>query len=76
MVTDLYQKSARGESLVDMHSKNTNKDDKDEFKGIWDHQRDMSLGGRLMSDHQRNELIQEARSLKDRFGSGKGGSFL
>lgn len=51
-------------------------EEKDEYAGIWDHQRDMSIGGRLMSDKQRQALIKEAGSLKDRFGSGKGGSFL
>lgn len=70
------QKRVRGETLVDMHAKNSKEDEKEEFKGIWDHQRDMSIGGRLMSDKQRNEIIKESGSLRDRFGSGKGGSYL
>jgi hypothetical protein len=59
-----------------MHSKSLKEDKTDEFAGIWDHQRDMSIGGRLMSDRQRKEMIKEAGSLRDRFGSGKSGSFL
>lgn len=61
---------------MELHSKNSKEEEKDESKGIWDHQRDMSIGGRLMTDKQRNSMIKEAGSLKDRFGSGKGGSFL
>jgi len=72
---DTHTKNTRGETLVEMHAK-TNKDEKEEFAGIWDHQRDMSLGGRLMNDRQRKDIIKEAGSLGDRFGSGKGGSFL
>lgn len=73
---DEHTKSTRGKTLVDMHGKKAKEDDKEEFVGIWDHQRDMSIGGRLMSDRQRKDLIKEAGSLGDRFGSGKGGSFL
>ena len=52
------------------------KSDKDEPPVIWDHARDMSLGGRLMDEKQRSKMISDARSLGDRFGSGKGGSYL
>ena len=49
---------------------------KDKDAGIWDHSRDMSLGGRLMDDTKRNQLVREARGLDSRFGKGKSGGFL
>lgn len=75
------QKSSRSHTLLDMHhdsssSKDNNKDDKDGPPGIWDHSRDMAMGGRLMDDKQRGKLIADARGLGDRFGSGKGGGYL
>jgi hypothetical protein len=36
----------------------------------------MSLGGRLMDEKTRNKMVKDARSLGDRFGTGKGGGFL
>ena len=55
-------------------SKDKNKDEG--LPVIWDHARDMSVGGRLMDEGQRSRMIQDARSLGDRFGKGKGGGFL
>ena len=43
---------------------------------IWDHARDMSVGGKLMDEKQRGKLISDARSLGDRFGSGRNGGYL
>jgi len=43
---------------------------------IWDHARDMALGGRLMDEKDRRRIIQDSRGLSDRFGASKGGSFL
>ena len=51
-----------------------NKDD--EPPAIWDHSRDMAIGGRLMDEKQRQRIFCDYRSLGDRFGSGKGGGFL
>ena len=48
----------------------------EEPAAIWDHARDMSLGGRLMDEKDRRRAIQDAKGLSDRFGAGKGGSFL
>jgi len=64
-----------------MHAKassSTKADEDDELKppGIWDHGRDMSLGGRLMDDSTRKKIINDARGLGDRFGTGKSGGFL
>lgn len=62
-----------------MHSskaKSEKKDKDEEPPAIWDHSRDMGLGGRLMDEKQRSKIIADARSLGDRFGSGKGGGYL
>jgi hypothetical protein len=48
----------------------------EEPAAIWDHSRDMALGGRLMDEKDRRKAIQDSKGLSDRFGSGKGGSFL
>jgi len=52
------------------------KEAQEEPAGIWDHSRDMALGGRLMDEKDRHRAIQDAKGLSDRFGAGKGGSFL
>ena len=52
------------------------KDDGDGPSALWDHTRDMALGGRLMDDTQRQKLLREAKGLGDRFGTGKSGGFL
>jgi hypothetical protein len=46
-------------------------------QAIWDRDRDMSLGGRLMDDGARNKLIKDAKDLGSRFSSSsKSGRFL
>jgi hypothetical protein len=72
-----HTRSVRGNALVEVHAQSTKgkKDDKED-KGIWDHGRDMSLGGRLMDDGKRNKMIKEAKGLGDRFGAGTSGGFL
>jgi len=67
------QKSSRGESLLDQYKKKGAA--KEDERGIWDHERDMGITGRLMSDKERQTKINEARGLNDRFGHGKGGAF-
>lgn len=73
-----HTKKRRGAALVDQHATNKKDkgDDEKEVPGIWDHSRDMGLGGRLMDDDKRKKMLQEAKGLGDRFGSGKGGGFL
>ncbi|EDR00705.1 uncharacterized protein LACBIDRAFT_295733 [Laccaria bicolor S238N-H82] len=73
-VEDHTQKM-RGPSLIQQHSAGKTVEEKKD-SGIWDHSRDMGLGGRLMDDDKRNKLIRESRGLGDRFGSGKSGGFL
>jgi len=65
--------------LVNAHTQEETKRKKDaqeEPAAIWDHTRDMSVGGRLMDEKDRRRVIQDAKGLSDRFGAGKGGSFL
>ena len=50
--------------------------DEDKPAAIWEHSRDMALGGRLMDEKQRSKILSDARSLGDRFGSGKSGGYL
>lgn len=76
-LTWVLQRKVRGGTLIDQHARTTvNKDDDGEEPLIWDHSRDMALGGRLMDDKTRNKFITEARGLGDRFGSGRSGGFL
>jgi len=64
--------------MLDAHAETeSRKKGKDEAPpGIWDHARDMSLGGRLMDEKDRRKMVQDARGLADRFGSGRSGGFL
>jgi hypothetical protein len=71
------QQKIRGPSLIVQHGSTSKPDEKtDENSGIWDHARDMSIGGRLMDDAKRKQLVREAGGLGDRFGTGKSGGFL
>ncbi|KAL8283735.1 hypothetical protein RQP46_005530 [Phenoliferia psychrophenolica] len=73
--TDFVQKSARNTSMLDAHSKSSKKADpkEKEVPGIWDRDRDMSLGGRLMDGDKRADIVKSAKELGGRFG---GGSYL
>ncbi|EMD41471.1 hypothetical protein CERSUDRAFT_90038 [Gelatoporia subvermispora B] len=79
-----HTRKQRGESLINQHSslsaskeeEKKRKGDKNEPPAIWDHSRDMALGGRLMDDRSREKFIKDARGLSDRFGSGRSGGFL
>lgn len=73
------QRKARGPALVDAHAERDARKKKGTDEpppAIWDHSRDMSLGGRLMDDKQRQKLLRDAKGLGDRFGTGKSGGFL
>ncbi|KAF9261537.1 hypothetical protein L218DRAFT_869710 [Marasmius fiardii PR-910] len=72
-----HTNKVRGGALVDTHVKTVKKDEEGEKdRGIWDHSRDMALGGRLMDDSSRNKMIRDAKGLGDRFSTGKRGGFL
>ncbi|KAF8272403.1 hypothetical protein EI94DRAFT_1718555 [Lactarius quietus] len=76
---DEYTRKHRGSTLLDAHAQEEakrKKDAPDEPAGIWDHSRDMALGGRLMDEKDRRRIVQDAKGLSDRFGGSKGGSFL
>ena len=66
--------------MIDAHAREEAKRKKDapeeEPAGIWDHARDMSLGGRLMDEKDRRRIIQDAKGLSERFGESKSGNFL
>ncbi|KAI0662363.1 hypothetical protein C8Q70DRAFT_957809 [Cubamyces menziesii] len=78
-----HTKKVRGPTLLERHERTSavkeaekaRNGEEDEPPVIWDHGRDMALGGRLMDDKTRDKFIREARGLGDRFGSGKS-SFL
>ncbi|KAF9042216.1 hypothetical protein BJ165DRAFT_1486240 [Panaeolus papilionaceus] len=67
-----YTKQKRGPSLIDQHAV-SGKTEEPKDKPIWDHARDMGLGGRLMDDDKRQQMLKEAKGLGDRFGSGSSG---
>lgn len=73
-----YTRKQRGGALVEQHASSMadKKDDSDEPPVIWDHARDMAIGGRLMDDGKRKQMLQEAKGLDSRFSSGKSGGFL
>ncbi|GAA5961917.1 hypothetical protein JCM8115_001609 [Rhodotorula mucilaginosa] len=72
-----HNRTQRSESLLDKHAKASRASGKDVDDraptAIWDRDRDMSLGGRLMDDSQRSSVVKNAKGLGGRFG---GGSFL
>ncbi|KAJ7174518.1 hypothetical protein C8R46DRAFT_1252116 [Mycena filopes] len=70
-----HTRKVRGSALVDMHARAGMGEEKDETKGIWDRDRDMALSGRLMDEDRRNKMLQEAKGLGDRFGTGTTGGF-
>lgn len=76
---DEHTRKARGSALVESHLEREKEEEKhiqSEPSVIWDHERDMSLGGRLMDDKQRQKMLRDAKGLGERFGSGRNGSFL
>jgi hypothetical protein len=70
------QRSKRGAALVEQHGAGLKPDADAPPAAIWDHGRDMALSGRLMDDAQRARIIKDSKGLGDRFGAGKGGSFM
>lgn len=73
-----HTRKTRSTALLDLHASSSSKDKDSEQKaeGIWDRDRDMSLGGRLMDEKTRSKIVQDAKGLGDRFGAGKGGGYL
>jgi hypothetical protein len=70
------QKVARPESLFEMHqAAQARLPAKGDDEAIWDRDRDMGSGGRPMDSKSRNKLVQDAKSLGDRFGSSKRGAY-
>ncbi|KAI9509867.1 hypothetical protein F5148DRAFT_683907 [Russula earlei] len=76
---DEYTRTHRGAALVEAHAQQEAKrkqGEPEEPAAIWDHARDMGVGGRLMDDKDRRRILQDAKGLSDRFGSSRGGTFL
>ncbi|EPQ61252.1 hypothetical protein GLOTRDRAFT_135771 [Gloeophyllum trabeum ATCC 11539] len=75
-----YTRKHRGPTLLQQHatSEKSSKDKagSEEPPVIWDHARDMALGGRLMDDKKRDQIINDSKGLSDRFGAGRTGGFL
>ncbi|GAA5897525.1 GPALPP motifs-containing protein 1 [Sporobolomyces salmoneus] len=68
-----HNSSNRKESLFESHDKKKKKGgkgdkEKEEPQG-WDRDRDMSIGGRLVDDGKRKQMIKDAKGLGGRFGS-------
>ncbi|KAF7293932.1 hypothetical protein HMN09_01190400 [Mycena chlorophos] len=71
-----HTRRTRGAALVDMHTAAGKGSEKDgEPKAIWDRDRDMGVGGRLMDSEKRNKMIKEAKGLGDRFSTGRTGGY-
>lgn len=74
---DRHTREMRGGALVDVHEEKVKeKKDEEKDKGIWDHGRDMGFSGRLMDEGARKKMLQDAKGLGDRFGTGTSGGFL
>ncbi|KZT18213.1 hypothetical protein NEOLEDRAFT_1143684 [Neolentinus lepideus HHB14362 ss-1] len=73
-----YTRKHRGATLLEQHAEaeKSSRPIDDEPPVIWDHARDMALGGRLMDDRKRNQIIHDSKGLSDRFGAGRTGGFL
>ncbi|KAI0063235.1 hypothetical protein BV25DRAFT_1824826 [Artomyces pyxidatus] len=74
-----HTRKHRGAALLDAHAEQDakrKKSESEEAPGIWDHSRDMGMGGRLMDEKDRRRIIQDARGLSERFGAGRSGGFL
>jgi hypothetical protein len=61
-------------SHIEREKEGTHKEN--ELLVIWDYEHDMSLGAWLMDDKQRQKMLQNAKGLGERFGSGSSGGFL
>ncbi|PVF97534.1 hypothetical protein CPB86DRAFT_759903 [Serendipita vermifera] len=72
---DEHTKMTRPSTLLEMHQTAQSTDTNKEPEAYWDRERDMGMGGRVMDQKSRNKMIQDAKSLGDRFGSSKRGAF-
>lgn len=74
---DEHTRQVRGQALVSSHEDKLRSAPTDDGpSAIWDHSRDMGVGGRLMDDSSRSKMLQDAKGLGDRFSSGKRGGYL
>lgn len=73
-----YTRKRRGPALVEQHKEAiAQKSSEKQPPVVWEHARDMAIGGRLMDDEKRSKMLKEAKGLGDRFNSGtRSGEFL
>ena len=72
-----YTRKRRGPALVEQHKEAlAQKPSEKQQPVIWEHSRDMAIGGRLIDDEKRSKMLKEAKGLGDRFNSGRSGGFL
>lgn len=71
-----HNRTGRNQTLLEKHErekkKGKGKDGKDKDKEEptgWDRDRDMSVGGRMIDDGKRKQMIKDAKGLGGRFGS-------
>jgi hypothetical protein len=72
----IAQSRTRNESLVDQHSRTSGKEAAAKIKAqsaVWDRDRDMALGGRLMDEGKRQAALRDASTLSTKFA---GSSYL
>jgi hypothetical protein len=65
----------RPSTLLEMHQAAQSTETDKATEAYWDRERDLGMGGRIMDQKTRNKMIQDAKSLGDRFGSSKRGAF-
>ncbi|KAG8835778.1 hypothetical protein FRC17_001172 [Serendipita sp. 399] len=70
-------KTARSSSLLEMHQadRDAKQTMSSDHEAIWDRDRDMAIGGRMLDQTSRNKLIQDAKSLGDRFRASNRGAY-
>ena len=63
--TSVYWRRIRGATLVNAHMDHEaqKKDTDEESAAIWDHAWDVSLGGWLMDEKQRQKMLRDAKAL-------------
>ncbi|GAA5940664.1 GPALPP motifs-containing protein 1 [Sporobolomyces koalae] len=71
-----HNEKSRKHSLLDAHASGSSKSKSSKKNEAgpeeptgWDRERDMSIGGRLMDDGKRKQMIKDAKGLGGRFGS-------
>lgn len=71
---DHHTRARRGPALIEQHADSLAKKPAErEPSVIWDHSRDMAIGGRLLDDGKRSKMLKDAKGLGEKFNSGSSG---